>query len=281
VGRGGEGEAGRTRRLAEVAVFVAVWMAIGELMDASQSVARQETYLLLGIPLTAAFQLGVARRGIRELWVRGEPGVRRRRLTVMVASLLAVYPVVSTIKAIADTNPASIVLASAAAVVGAGAAGYAFGLFERVTWRQLALCVALGAGWGIAIQALIGVDEFFSHHLVIRPDKDFLIALSSLALYLPTTFVIEEVTFRGALDSHAFHPGDSHGVLVAIFVSVLWTCWHAPIFGWKAIPVGLVLMGPMGVVLSIFWRRSGNLAVTGTAHAISDSVRNGMLGGAP
>jgi membrane protease YdiL (CAAX protease family) len=35
---------------------------------------------------------------------------------------------------------------------------------------------------------------------------------------------------------------------------------------------------PMGIFLSIYWRRSGNLAVPGVTHAVSDSVRNVLVG---
>jgi len=38
------------------------------------------------------------------------------------------------------------------------------------------------------------------------------------------------------------------------------------------------VMVPMGIFLSIFWRRSGNLAVPGFSHAFSDSVRNILTG---
>jgi membrane protease YdiL (CAAX protease family) len=37
-------------------------------------------------------------------------------------------------------------------------------------------------------------------------------------------------------------------------------------------------MVPMGVFLSIYWRRSGNLAVPGFAHAFGDAVRNILVG---
>jgi hypothetical protein len=37
-------------------------------------------------------------------------------------------------------------------------------------------------------------------------------------------------------------------------------------------------MVPMGVALSIFWRRSGNLGVSGCAHALGDSIRNATTG---
>jgi membrane protease YdiL (CAAX protease family) len=34
----------------------------------------------------------------------------------------------------------------------------------------------------------------------------------------------------------------------------------------------------MGVALSIYWRKSGNLGVSGTAHALADSIRNAISG---
>jgi membrane protease YdiL (CAAX protease family) len=33
-----------------------------------------------------------------------------------------------------------------------------------------------------------------------------------------------------------------------------------------------------GIVLSIYWRKSGNLGVSGGAHALNDSVRNATVG---
>jgi membrane protease YdiL (CAAX protease family) len=42
-------------------------------------------------------------------------------------------------------------------------------------------------------------------------------------------FVVEEVWFRGALDSHVHHQGERHGILSAIFVSLLWSWWHLPL----------------------------------------------------
>ncbi|HYU38522.1 MAG TPA: hypothetical protein VEM59_01630 [Acidimicrobiia bacterium] len=39
-----------------------------------------------------------------------------------------------------------------------------------------------------------------------------------------------------------------------------------------------IVMVPMGIFLSIYWRRSGNLAVPGFTHAFSDAVRNVLVG---
>lgn len=52
-------DASQRRRAVEAIAFVAVWMAAGHLLPISS-----DGYLLLGIPLTVAFQLLVRRRRI-------------------------------------------------------------------------------------------------------------------------------------------------------------------------------------------------------------------------
>jgi transposase len=93
----------------------------------------------------------------------------------------------------------------------------------------------------------------------------------------------EAVAFRGAIDSHVRHPGEDHGVsstiygiVSAIFVSVLWGLWHHPILPSVTLFQLLFLQVLVGPFLSLFWRRSGNLMVPGSAHALSDSVRNAL-----
>jgi hypothetical protein len=63
-----------------------------------------------------------------------------------------------------------------------------------------------------------------------------LVGIEYLLLYIPVMIMMEEVAFRGAIDSHVRHPGESHGVrstvyaiVSAIVVSVLWGIWHYPI----------------------------------------------------
>jgi membrane protease YdiL (CAAX protease family) len=269
------------RRAAEVTIFVAGWIAIGELMDASKDAARQELYLLLGIPLVLGFQLLIARGGVKDLWVRNGPPLRLGRLGIVIAAALAIYPVISTIKAITDSESLALILGPAVAIGGAGAAGYAFGLFERSTWRYLLLCILTAAGWSVGIQLLFDISESLANPGIFHPHADFSVFITSLLLYLPTVFVIEEVVFRGALDSHLHHEGDRHGLLSAAYVSLLWSLWHAPMFGWDAVGVYVVSMVPMGIFLSIYWRKSGNLGVSGGAHALSDSIRNAVIGGVP
>ena len=103
-----------------------------------------------------------------------------------------------------------------------------------------------------------------------------------LAIYFPATFVIEEVAFRGALDAHVHHPGDSRGWMSALFVSALWGAWHLPVSDGMPLPLLVLSLVAwhclVGVPLSFAWRRSGNLSGPAFAHAAIDAVRNGVLG---
>ncbi len=105
-------------------------------------------------------------------------------------------------------------------------------------------------------------------------------------LYVPVCFVLEEVVFRGALDPHVYHPGESRPLLSAIYVSALWGLWHLPLLSFSGVGPFIVLMlrvvvghVVVGVFLSDGWRRSGNLGVPAVVHAFIDAVRNTFLGG--
>ena len=96
--------------------------------------------------------------------------------------------------------------------------------------------------------------------------------------------MLEEVTFRGALDAHVQHPGEGHGITPAAVVSVLWGLWHLPLADpaaplWLTLTQLIVVHGVIGVLLSCAWRRTGTLAAPGVAHALIDAVRNGLLAG--
>jgi membrane protease YdiL (CAAX protease family) len=89
------------------------------------------------------------------------------------------------------------------------------------------------------------------------------------------------VTFRGAVDSHVHRPGERHGIASAIFVSLLWALWHLPTMPasfslGEALIAVLPLQMLVGPFLSLYWRRSGNLAVTAGTHSFLDSVRNAL-----
>jgi len=118
--RGSPGS-GLIRRWVEALAFVGVWIAAGELLDMSAN-----TYLLFGIPLTAGFQLLVRKKPIKDLWVRGGPGLSLRTVSLKLAVPLAIVPfgylVVSVVK-----GQGIVSIYALAAIVGSGAAAYALG----------------------------------------------------------------------------------------------------------------------------------------------------------
>ncbi|WP_040823133.1 CPBP family intramembrane glutamic endopeptidase [Nocardia jiangxiensis] len=106
----------------------------------------------------------------------------------------------------------------------------------------------------------------------------------SMLLYVPVVFVMEEVFFRGALDSYLHRPGEPVDGCSAVGLSILWALWHLPVMSThtgivRTIILALPLQVLIGVPLSLWWRRSGNLAVPGLAHAFNDAVRQTLLYG--
>lgn len=102
----------------------------------------------------------------------------------------------------------------------------------------------------------------------------------------PVGFIVEEVFFRGGLDTYLHRGEKGTGWLSAIFVSALWGLWHLP---GQVIPAGhllstivvlLVAQIAIGVPLSLWWRKSGNLTVPDTAHAFLDAVRSTLAAAA-
>jgi hypothetical protein len=264
----------RTRRVLEVSGVVLLWIAAGFIfrLDAN-------SYLLLGIPLTAAFQWGVRRQPLRALWVREAPLFRLGATGWAMALAIAAYPAYRLFQ---NLNQKAYGVETAwyvAAVAGAFAAAYALKNFRRATSTDLWQCLATAGVIGMFFMFLNALMDGAPH----SPFKDRLVTgITSLLLYIPVTFVLEEVSFRGAFDAHVHHPGESHEYHTAFFVSALWGLWHVPLaFGQKPLPaliVGLVgVHCAFGVPLSLYWRRSGNLFVTSFTHAFVDAVRNALF----
>jgi membrane protease YdiL (CAAX protease family) len=129
---------------------------------------------------------------------------------------------------------------------------------------------------------LVGLALVRTHSLHVPLQPNLVGGVSSFLLYVSACFCIEEVAFRGVLDAHVHGPGAPRGFSSAVFVSVLWGLWHWPIVphagSWWALPLQLIAVHTViGVPLSHFWRRSGNLAVPVVTHAFIDAVRNALL----
>jgi membrane protease YdiL (CAAX protease family) len=269
----------QSRRLLEVTAVVAIWMAIGALInDGGSGTASGSTlnwYLLIGVPLVAAFQLWVRRRPLIELWIRdGGRGIFKPMLFRILFAAAVIFPIYVVIKSLADSLPASFVIYGLVSIVGAGGFAYAYMHFNTRTFKYLALCLATAGAIGVIPEIIHDFTAGASHPLATSASGDFWVFWLSFLTYLPSLYVMEEVAFRGCFDSHIHQEGDRHGIWTAIYVSALWGAWHGPIIGWEDVPLLVVSMGIIGTFLSIFWRKSGNLGVSATTHAVIDSVRN-------
>ena len=244
-------------------------MALGWLIAADANL-----YLLLGVPITIAFQWWVARRTLHTLWVRDAPRFHLDSKGLALAAAFAFVPAYRLVEGLVKGRGDLVGFAWLAwAIAGAFGAAYAFRHFRADTFRILLKCT-LTAG-------LIGAALMTAAWLA-RPDAkppSIGAGLESLLLYLPVCFVLEELFFRGALDAHVHRPGETRRWASAIFVSVLWGLWHLPIVPDPgAALIGLLVVHTaIGVPLSFCWRSSGNLAVPAASHAVIDAVRNALL----
>jgi membrane protease YdiL (CAAX protease family) len=135
--------------------------------------------------------------------------------------------------------------------------------------------------------AIMAASALASHHDLGVPLSKLSLLLKQFLLYFTVTFVLEEVAFRGALDSHIYQlpaAGQRRGGsawLSAVFVSALWGMWHLPLLPTggaaafaAAIPMLIIVHTLTGVPLSFCWRASGTLVLPAGAHALIDSYRN-------
>jgi hypothetical protein len=227
----------RALRIAEGVGFVVVWVAIGLIFKLGDSLNRQCFYLLLGIPITIVFQLFVRRRPLRELWVRNGPKLEARTLFAPAVIILLVVPVYLLVRDVDEG--AGFVLYDLALLIGAVGVGYAVKQFVDATWRDLAQCLLtaglIGTLGALGVYANVTTAHPFASPFDAPALRDFFV---SLGTYVPAVFVLEEVWFRGALDSHIHHPGEQHGILSAALVSLLWSWWHLPI----AVDQGVIIL---------------------------------------
>lgn len=270
------GVGGRGSRWVVAAATVGAWVALGFWWR-----LRADVYLLIGIPITGAFQLMVVRRPLRAVWVGDAPKFIADARALAVFALLAIVPVCS---AVASARQAKWVefAYSVAAIGGAVGAAYALRAARRVTLRQLGVCVLTACSIGVGLTVLSGWAGGALHPAPLG--RSLLDAGYWFLLYLPAVFVLEEVFFRGVLDTYLHGADRGSGWTSATFVSGLWGLWHLPVVsaGRRSVlvvAVGLLVVQiAVGIPLSFGWRRSGNLAVPGIAHALNDAVRNVLVG---
>lgn len=240
-------------------------------------------YLLLTIPAVLIVQLVIRRQPLREVWVRGSPRFRFDAITGILFVLLAIVPALTAVQGVVTHNWPQM-LYGLAAIGGAIGAAYALRSGRRRMAWQLPLCVVVTCiiGVGLNVGNILLIDARQIHHP--KPLIGAVTAGYYFLLYLPALFVVEEVFFRGTLDSYLHERERGVGWLSVIVVSVLWGLWHLPVTytGHGSLVKVLVelLVGQLalGIPLSIFWRVSRNLAVPAAAHAVNDAIRNVIVG---
>ena len=211
-------QSGPIRRWIEALAFVGVWVAAGELLNMSSN-----TYLLFGIPLTAGFKLLVRKRPIKDLWVQGGPGLSPRSVSFKLAILLAIAPFVYLAVYVAKGQGVDYILYALAAIVGAGAVAYALGQFRRETWRYLGLCLSAAGLLGVLLVIVFSMSAARYGASTVHPTggnllgPDALIRIESLLLCIPALFLMEEVAFRGAIDSHVRRARKRHGIGATVY----------------------------------------------------------------
>jgi membrane protease YdiL (CAAX protease family) len=262
-------------RMAIAVVTVAIWMAVGWIFHLDAN-----AYLVVGIPYLLVFQLFVARRPVTELWLR-EPSPRGLPWwTILVALALLAVPMWGLARGWDHFNWPKR-LWSIGSVLGALPLAWAVVNLRAFTGRCLLRCFLTAGLWGVVLFGGVSVLNRHGIHFNPRPWYSFGVGF---LLFLPVCFLMEEVFFRGGLDSFVHRPGDRHRWLSAVLVSVLWSWWHLPITGLKTwgelvffawfFPV---IHLAFGLSFSMYWRRSGSLLVPAAVHSFIDAFRNVVM----
>lgn len=263
--------AGRRRRTAEGVGFIALWMTLGFTLSLNDGL-----YLLLGIPLTVCFQVVVRRRPLRELWAHDTARFSLDRRGRLLAGALIVTPAFFLIRAVSERDWVwTAVMVTTCA--GAGAAAFAIRATTLTQALRTAL-VPLVVGVGGMVLALGGVH--LAQGVPLEPAAMLTTVLRYLLVFFPALFLLEEVVFRGALDAHVHHDGESRGFASALLVSAVWGLWHLPMNHGPVLVTLVSLLAVhclVGIPLSFAWRRTHNLAGPALAHAAIDAVRNALL----
>ncbi len=260
-------------RYAAVAAAVGLEIAIGFhfRLDAN-------AYLVIGMPVTLLFQLFVARRPLRELWLLKGQEMKWDIWTTLLFAVFLIGPGQAIILGFRRGSWATAVYGFAA-IIGAAGAALAFRVLDKPNLRRvlflLAATIPIGA-FRLFIDSTVGGHGFGNMEIVSRLST----MIQSLLFYIPAVFVAEEVFFRGALDSYLHRSEKKFGWLSAAYVSVLWGLWHLPLVHPLTPAIVLGIIGVqlfLGLIFSWLWRRSGNMAVNGSFHAIIDALRNALM----
>lgn len=241
------------------------------------------SYLLVGIPILVVFQLFVARRPIRELWLKHQPAFRLTGLGWVAAAVAMIYPGYSLVEGW-RVAALPIRLWLIASTLGAIPLGFTVSHATRKTWLSLLFCFAI-AGTFVCTEMLL--TSMWIHHRHGLPHGTWAtvrIVARNFLLYLPVCFMIEEVFFRGGLDSFIQREGDRYGWVTALVLSAFWGWWHlavVPTTTWSEFAVMVIALPLMhlipGMTFSYGWRMSGSLLAPAVVHSFIDSFRNAVM----
>ena len=235
-----------------------------------------EAYLLLGIPITIGFQILVVRRPLRSLWLLQAPPMTFTPRSIAATVVLAVAPAIVAVGGVRDGDLA-LVGWGLAAMVGAIGAVYALRVMDRDAVRLTIRTTLITGAVLVAIMVAYRLATGGFHGNLAAALTTTVI---SLLTYLPVVFVMEEVLFRGLIDTylHGSTPGPDRAS--ALYGSALWGLWHLPVaflaLGVLTIPYLVVVHTTMGYFMVTAWRRTGNLAAPGVSHAVIDALRNAV-----
>jgi membrane protease YdiL (CAAX protease family) len=235
-----------------------------------------EAYLLLGIPITIGFQVLVVRRPLRSLWLRQAPPMTFTPRSIAATVVLAIAPAIVAVGGVRNGDLA-LVGWGLAAMVGAVGAVYALRAIDRDAVRStIRTTLITGAVLvGIMVAYRLATGGFHGHLAAALTTT-----VISLLTYLPVVFVVEEVLFRGLIDTylHGSTPGPDRASV--LYGSALWGLWHLPVaflaLGVLTIPYLVIVHTTIGYFLVTAWRRTGNLAAPGVSHAVIDALRNAV-----
>ena len=235
-----------------------------------------EAYLLLGIPITIGFQTLVVRQPLRSLWLLQAPPMTFTPRSIAATVVLAIAPAIVAVGGVRDGDLA-LVGWGLAAMVGAIGAVYALRVMDRDAVR---LTIRTTVITGAVLVAIMVAYRLATGGFNGNVAAALTTTVISLLTYLPVVFVMEEVLFRGLIDTylHGSTPGPDRAS--ALYGSALWGLWHLPVaflaLGVLTIPYLVVVHTTMGYFMVTAWRRTGNLAAPGVSHAVIDALRNAV-----
>ena len=209
------------RRLGEASALVALYVLLGSALRLDAN-----AYLVLGVPLAFGFQRFVARAPVRAAWVRDGGPFRFERRLVVRALVFALAPLLSIVDAIHLRSW------SAGAAVVAGVGG-AFGLaYARRAVPRGELAKLLRGAVAAAVPGIVVLGGYALLHKetlhVQLPTWGVAAVVGgiSFAQYVPICFAVEEVLFRGVLDSYVAQTSDGprERAATAVVLSALGGC---------------------------------------------------------